>query len=172
MNGFILRENVPVKQSHNSEIFPEIHRHVLQAPQVRPIFSNAGALIVAHANLLEDVPAQVEHDKSLVARAGVHARLGFGVAAEIPYHHTVGVIANLVSLRPDVAPDRICRFRHEMTNGVRPRTQWNATMRQMMVFLNGAAQFPRREARKIVVKKVSAESPALRAANKRIDGSI
>ena len=57
---------------------------------------------VSDPDLLQDVSAHVEHDETFVARAGVHARLGFGVAAEIADHYAVGVIEKLLSLAPQL----------------------------------------------------------------------
>src|SRR5437870_2224495 len=106
MDRLLLLQNisVPIEQRDDSRVLPEVDRHVLQPGQVRPILPDAGALVVSDPDLLQDVPAHVEHDETLVAGTGVHARLSLGITAEIADHDTVGVIEKLLSLAPQLLP--------------------------------------------------------------------
>ena len=57
------------------------------------------------------VAAQIEHDEALVAAAGVDARLGLRIAAEVADHDAVGVVLQILVVAPElfarVVPERV-----------------------------------------------------------------
>src|SRR3974377_1843774 len=94
MNRLLLFQDIalPVEESNDSGVPPEVDGHVLEPGDVGAELRCHRTLIVTNPKVFQDVPLSVEHQESFITTAGVYSGFSLGVAAEIAHHDPVCVI--------------------------------------------------------------------------------